>query len=100
MVSLRTVENIWKTDRQNQNALAIAKQAGSLYDKFVGFINDMDAIGLKLNQTQRVFESSYSKLKTGNGNLIGKAENIRKLGARASKRLPKDLTSETPESLE
>ena len=100
MVSLRTVENIWKTDRQNQNALAIAKQAGSLYDKFVGFINDMDAIGLKLNQTQRVFESSYSKLKTGNGNLIGKAENIRKLGARASKRLPKDLTSETAESLE
>lgn len=97
MVSLRTVENIWRTDRQNQNAMAIAKQAGSLYDKFVGFVSDLDAIGLKLNQTQRAFENSYGKLKTGNGNLINKVEKIRSLGARTSKSLPKGLTGETTE---
>jgi len=91
MITLRMIENLWRTERQNENALSIAREAGALYDKFVGFIADMDNVGLKINQAQNAYDDSYGKLSKGRGNLVKRAENIKKLGARTSKELPKNL---------
>lgn len=82
LATLRTIASIWKVDRQNKNVFEIAEEAGSLYDKFVGFLEDMDKIGKNINLTQKAHEDAFKKLQYGNGNLIGKVEKIKKLGAK------------------
>ncbi len=89
--AVHTVSNIWRQDSQNKNAMKIADEAGKLYDKFVAFTNDLEDIGSKLSATQRTYDAARNKLTLGKGNLIGRAENIRLLGAKASKRLPAKL---------
>lgn len=85
---LRTIHNLWQNDKQNRNALEIANKAGSLYDKFVGFVDDIDKIGDQLGRTQKAWEGARNKLTDGRGNLVRTSEQIRKLGAKASKQLP------------
>mgnify|MGYP003665092215 CR=1 FL=1 len=85
LATLRTIHNIWRYEYQSRNAQEIARQAGALYDKFVGFAEDMDDLGRKLDAGQRSFESAMNKLKTGKGNLVGRAERLKSLGARTSK---------------
>lgn len=82
LATLRTIASIWKVDRQNKNVFEIADEAGALYDKFVGFLEDMDKIGKHLDLTQKAHEDAFKKLQYGNGNLIGKVEKIKKLGAK------------------
>jgi DNA recombination protein RmuC len=82
LATLRTIASIWKVDRQNKNVFEIAEEAGSLYDKFVGFLADMDKIGKHIEQTQKAHEDAFKKLQYGSGNLIGKVEKIKKLGAK------------------
>lgn len=82
LATLRTIASIWKVDRQNKNVFEIAEEAGSLYDKFVGFLADMEKIGKHLDLTQKAHEDAFKKLQYGSGNLIGKAEKIKKLGAK------------------
>ncbi|MCY1521230.1 RmuC family protein [compost metagenome] len=82
LATLRTIASIWKIDRQNKNVVEIAEEAGALYDKFVGFLTDMEKIGRHLDQTQKAHEDAFKKLQSGNGNLIGKVEKIKKLGAK------------------
>lgn len=82
LATLRTIASIWKIDRQNKNVFAIAEEAGALYDKFVGFLDDMLKIGKHIEQTQKAHDDAFKKLQFGPGNLITKVEKIKKLGAK------------------
>jgi len=88
MATLRTVAHLWRQDHQNKNALEIARQCGALYDKFVGFIDDMEKLGQRIDQAQTSYHDAFNKLKTGKGNLIRTAERVRELGVKPSKTLP------------
>ena len=87
MATLRTVAHLWRQDHQNRNALEIAKQCGTLYDKFVGFVDDLEKLGQRLDQAQTSYHDAFNKLKTGKGNLIRTAEKVRELGVKPSKNL-------------
>ena len=91
MATLRTVAHLWRQDHQNKNALEIARQCGALYDKFVGFIDDMEKLGQRIDQAQSSYHDAFNKLKTGKGNLIRTAEKVRELGVKPSKTLPTGL---------
>ncbi|WP_297100490.1 DNA recombination protein RmuC [uncultured Draconibacterium sp.] len=91
LATLRTISSIWQQENQTRNAIEIAKQGGALYDKFVGFIADMETIGKNLSTTQKTYESAVNKLHTGAGNLVRRVENIKKLGAKATKELPQKM---------
>jgi DNA recombination protein RmuC len=91
LATMRTVGNIWRQEYQKRNVLEIANQSGALYDKFVGFYEDLKTIGDRLAQAQASYEAATSKLVTGKGNLIRRAEHILELGAKASKRLPQNV---------
>ncbi|WP_372648160.1 DNA recombination protein RmuC [Draconibacterium sp.] len=94
LATLRTISSIWQQENQTRNAIEIAKQGGALYDKFVGFIIDMENIGKNLATTQKTYELAVNKLHTGAGNLVRRAENIKKLGAKATKELPQKMLEE------
>ena len=98
MATLRTVSSIWKIERQSRNAQVIATESGLLYDKFVGFISDMQEIGDKLKGTQQAYDGAMNKLSNGRGNLIGKVEKLKELGAKTFKNLPAALLTEGEEN--
>ena len=85
------VENLWRTDRQNRNAQKIAERAGALYDKFVGFAEDIDKIGTHLDRAQSSYRDARGKLIEGRGNLARQAEMLKDLGAKTAKSLPAGL---------
>jgi DNA recombination protein RmuC len=87
LATLRTIASIWKQERQNRNVLEIARLSGSMYDKFVGFVGDMENIGKNIRQSQNAYDSALNKLTDGNGNLTKTAEKIKNLGAKANKQL-------------
>jgi DNA recombination protein RmuC len=91
MATLRTVAHLWRQDHQNRNALEIAKQCGNLYDKFVGFVDDLEKLGQRLDQAQTSYHDAFNKLKTGKGNLIRSAERVRELGVKPTKNLSTPL---------
>jgi len=91
MATLRTVAHLWRQDHQNRNALEIAKQCGTLYDKFVGFVDDLEKLGQRLDQAQSSYHDAFNKLKTGKGNLIRTAEKVRELGVKPSKAIAAPL---------
>jgi DNA recombination protein RmuC len=88
LATLKTVSSIWKQEKQTQNALEIARQGGNLYDKFVSFLEDIQKLGNQLNTVQKTYEEVNKKLFTGSGNLVGRAEKLRKLGVKVGKDLP------------
>lgn len=85
MATLRTIAMIWNQDLQNRNAEEIARQAGALYDKFVGFTEDLAKIGSQLQTVQNTYTDSMKKLVDGRGNLVRRAEQLRELGAKTTK---------------
>ena len=87
LATLRTIASMWKQERQNRNVLEIARLSGDMYDKFVGFLGDMDSIGRNINQTQSAYNTALNKLSEGRGNLTTTAEKIKKLGAKADKQI-------------
>lgn len=87
LVTLRTIEYIWRNERQEQNAQEIALNAANLYDKFVGFVEDMEKIGTQIGKTQETYEYAMNKLSTGKGNLVKRSEDMRKLGIKTKKNL-------------
>lgn len=89
LATLRTIASIWKQERQNRNVLEIARLSGAMYDKFVGFVGDMEGIGKNIKQSQNAYDSAFSKLVEGNGNLTKTAEKIKSLGAKANKQIDK-----------
>ncbi|HZX58145.1 MAG TPA: DNA recombination protein RmuC [Mucilaginibacter sp.] len=94
LATLRTISSIWKQERQNRNVLEIARLSGAMYDKFVGFIGDMEGIGKNIKQSQTAYDSAISKLTEGNGNLTKTAEKIKGLGAKANKQLDQKYLEE------
>lgn len=91
LATLRTIANIWRQEYQNRNAQEIASQCAKLYDKFVGFVEDLEDVGRKLQATQKAYDSAHGKLKSGRGNLIRQAESFKKLGVKPNKRIPEQL---------
>lgn len=93
--SLRLIKQLWDHDRQTRNAIEIAEKSGQMYDKFVGFVADLEKIGKSLQSTQTAYDSAMNKLSVGRGNLIGRAETLRELGIKTSKRLSMDSANQS-----
>ncbi len=91
LISLRMIANIWRYESQNRNAEELVRQCAAMYDKFVGFVADLDAVGKSLDIAQRTHADALSKLTSGKGNLVRRAEQIRELGVKPSKALPPSL---------
>lgn len=91
LATLRTIASIWKQEHQNRNVLEIARQGGALYDKFVGFVDDMIKLGKQMDTSKNSYQDAMKKLYDGSGNLVRRAENIRELGAKVKKKLPQNL---------
>jgi DNA recombination protein RmuC len=89
--SLQLIKSAWKQEYQNRHAVEIANKAGNLYDKFVGFTKDLISIGDSLNNTKKSYDDAMNKLTTGSGNLVRRAEELKKLGAKAGKSLNQNL---------
>jgi len=94
LATLRTIASIWKQERQNRNVLEIAALSGRMYDKFVGFVADMENIGKSIKSSQSAYDSAINKLTEGNGNLTNTADKIKKLGAKANKQLDEKYIGE------
>lgn len=91
IATLRTIASIWKNEYQSRNAIEIARQSGNLYDKFVGFTNDLLKVGRSMDSAKDTYEEAMNKLTTGKGNLVSRVENIQKLGAKTSKSIDEKL---------
>lgn len=89
--SLQLIKSAWKQEYQNRHALEIASKAGNLYDKFVAFTDDLVSLGRYLNSTRKSYEDAMNKLTTGSGNLVRRTEELKKLGAKASKAIDQKL---------
>jgi DNA recombination protein RmuC len=100
LATMRTISNLWRQEDQSRNASKIAKQAGRLYDKFVGFVDDLKDIGIKLQAAQVSYDEANRKLASGRGNLVNRVDNLRLLGARAKKKLPHYLLEDAMEENE
>ena len=87
IITLRTIENIWQYEYQNENAQLIAKKAADLYDKIAGFVDDLDEIGKNINKTQKVYELASNKLSQGKGNIISRVKEFKELGIKPKKNL-------------
>ncbi len=98
IAALRMIANLWRVEYQNKNVQEIARQSGELYDKFVGFLEDLQDIGNKLDATHKAFDASMNKLSSGKGNLIRRVENIRSLGSKTSKEIPRSLLEKADDS--
>jgi len=94
LATLRTIESIWKHEKQTQNAIEIASEGGKLYDKFAGLVEDLKRLGNQIDTVQKTFQEANKKLHTGSGNLIGKVEKLRQLGAKNTKNLPLSFSND------
>lgn len=95
LATLQIISNIWRQDRQNKNALEIAKQGGALYDKFVSFLEDLEKLGRQMQTANNTYTEAINKLSTGKGNLIVRSEKIKELGAKTSKKMPDNYINDT-----
>lgn len=91
LATLATIDNVWKQEYQNKNAMEIASRGGALYDKFVLFVESLQDIGSRIQQTQKSYDEALNRLSEGSGSLVRQAEMLRELGAKASKKLPDNL---------
>ena len=91
MVTLRTIKNLWRYADQNRNAQLIADKAGALYDQFVSYVEALDEVGKHLDKSKDAWENARKRLSSGRGNLVRRAEELKKLGAKTKKNLPDDL---------
>ena len=98
LVTLRTINNIWRYERQNRFAQEIAQRGGELHDKFVGFVESLDDVGRHLGRTQAAYETAHKRLSTGRGNLVSQAASLHKLGVKSKKELDKKLADKALDS--
>jgi DNA recombination protein RmuC len=91
ITSLKLIVDLWKREYQNQNALAIAERGAKLYDKFVGFVENLNSVGVHLAKAEEKYEEAFKRLSTGNDNLITQATKLKLLGLKTKKDLPKDI---------
>jgi DNA recombination protein RmuC len=91
LATLRTIDSMWANQKQQENAMEIARQAGALYDKFQGFVEDLIKIGKKIDESKIEYGAAMNKLVEGKGNLITSVEKLKKMGAKAKKALPESI---------
>ena len=99
MATIKTVANLWKLEKQNKHAHDIARRAGLLYDKFVGFLSSMEDVGKALGKASEAHDKAVSQLSTGPGNLVGQVEKLKAMGIRTKKELPATFAKELEEPL-
>jgi DNA recombination protein RmuC len=97
LATLRIISNIWRYEDQNKNALIIAKKAGDLHDKFVGFIEALDEVGQKIDKARDSYQTARNRLIEGRGNLVRRSIELRQLGVKAQKELPEGLIAQALE---
>ena len=97
LATLRTIDSMWNNEKQQRNAIEIARQAGALYDKFEGFVSDLTKVGKKMDEAKIEYKGAMNKLVDGRGNLITSVEKIKKLGAKAKKSLPQKIIERAQE---
>lgn len=97
LATLRTVDSMWNNEKQQQNAIEIARQAGALYDKFEGLVKDLTGVGKKIDDAKKDYSSAMNKLVEGRGNLITSVEKLKKMGAKAKKALPEAIIKRADE---
>ncbi|MCT4630026.1 DNA recombination protein RmuC [Winogradskyella sp.] len=97
LATLRTIDTMWNNEKQQQNAIEIARQAGALYDKFEGLVSDLTGVGKKIDAAKNDYSAAMNKLVEGRGNLISRVENIKKMGAKAKKSLPENIIKRASE---
>ncbi len=97
LATLRTIDTMWNNEKQQQNAIEIAKQAGALYDKFEGLVSDLTGVGKKIDAAKSDYSAAMNKLVEGKGNLISRVEKIKKMGAKAKKALPESIIKRASE---
>lgn len=98
LATLRTIDSMWTNQKQQENAFEIARVAGSLYDKFEGFISDLIRIGKKMDEAKSEYSGAMNKLVEGRGNVITTIEKLKKMGAKAQKSLPENLLKRAEET--
>ena len=91
LATLRTIDNIWKQENRNKNALEIARQSGALYDKFVSFTDDLIILGNKLDDSKKYYTESMNKLSKGTGNIVRRVDNLKSLGVKPTKTINQKL---------
>jgi DNA recombination protein RmuC len=91
LATLRTIDSIWTNQKQQENAFEIARQAGALYDKFYGLMEDLIKIGKRIDESKTEYGNAMNKLFDGSGNLIKRVENLKKMGAKTQKSLPENI---------
>jgi DNA recombination protein RmuC len=96
---VRTVAHLWRQEQQNRNAQEIASRGAELYDKLVGFVEDLDSLGNKLRQAQTAYDGAYNKFTGGRGNVIRQAEMLKDLGVKPTKHFPQKLIESTLDEL-
>ncbi|GAA4817579.1 DNA recombination protein RmuC [Litoribaculum gwangyangense] len=97
LATLRTIDSMWNNEKQQQNAIEIARQAGALYDKFEGLVNDLTGVGKKIDAAKSDYSAAMNKLVEGKGNLITSVEKLKKMGAKAKKALPEAIIKRAQE---
>jgi len=91
LATLRTIDTMWNNEKQQRNAIEIARQAGALYDKFEGLVKDLTGVGKKIDDAKKDYSSAMNKLVEGRGNLITSVEKLKRMGAKAKKSLPERI---------
>ncbi len=98
--TLRTVASVWRIEMQNKNVQEIAHQGGLLYDKVAGFVSDMQNLGRQITTVEKTYGTAMNKLSQGTGNILGRTEKLKQLGAKTSKTLPPELLdTQEPQNL-
>ncbi|GAA4933657.1 DNA recombination protein RmuC [Algibacter agarivorans] len=98
LATLRTIDSMWNNEKQQQNAIEIARQAGALYDKFEGLVSDLTGVGKKIDAAKTDYSAAMNKLVEGRGNLITSVEKLKKMGAKAKKSLPEAIIKRAQEN--
>ena len=99
MIALRTIANVWNVERRNRNAEDIAKRAGLLYDKFVGFAQNLEKVGTHLDRAKDSYTESVKQLSSGPGNIVRQVEQLKDMGAKTNKALPASLLNDADDEL-
>ena len=97
LATLRTIDSMWTNQKQQENAIEIARQAGALYDKFEGLVTDLIKVGKRMDEAKIEYSGAMNKLSEGSGNLINRVESLKKMGAKAKKSLPDVLLKRASE---
>lgn len=97
LATLRTIDSMWSNEKQQRNAIEIARQAGALYDKFEGFVTDLTRVGKKMDEAKTEYKGAMNKLVEGRGNIVTSIEKLKKMGAKAKKSIPEPVLKRAQE---